>query len=246
MNNIPYFRYITGDSKVHKMNSKMKMLWFLLSIFDILLMRDNISLLLFLLLIFFVIFNTKINLYYYFKNIFIIFPAYVLLFIIVYILCLNLSLSLFITIKFICIIILFIVITFTTSLSEIAWGFECLFEKLKKVNIPVTKIALRLAFSIKFLGMFSEQIKTIGKSMAYRGVPYKKGIISSFTKMIIPSARLSYNLSKRTIVAMKLRFYGYGTKRTNYHENKKTNFDTALIAFNLIFIYVILWLGWLR
>ena len=40
MNNIPYFRYITGDSKVHKMNSKMKMLWFLISIFDILLRKQ--------------------------------------------------------------------------------------------------------------------------------------------------------------------------------------------------------------
>ena len=141
--------------------------------------------------------------------------------------------------------ILFIIITFTTSLSEIAWGFECLLEKLKKIKVPVTKIALRVAFSIKFLAMFFEQIKTIRKSMAYRGIPYKKGIVSSFTKMIIPSARLSYNLSKRTIVAMKLRFYGYAEKRTNYHENKKTNFDTALIVCNLVFVYIILWLGWL-
>ena len=158
---------------------------------------------------------------------------------------LNISTALFIVIKFIYVIILFIIITLTTSLSEIAWGFECLFEGLKKIKVPVTKIALRVAFSIKFLGVFFEQIKTIRKSMAYRGVPYKKGIISSFTKMIIPSARLSYNLSKRTIVAMKLRFYGYGTKRTNYHENKRTNFDTALIVCNLIFVYIILWLGWL-
>ena len=246
MNNIPYFRYITGDSKVHKMNSKMKLLCFFLSIFNIILIKDSISLLLFLLFIIYVVSNTKINLYYYFKNIFILFPIYLLLFIVMFILGLNLSTVLFIVIKFIYIILLFIVITFTTSLSEIAWGFECLFEKLKKIKIPVTKIALRVAFSIKFLAMFFEQIKTIRKSMAYRGVPYKKGVISSFTKMIIPSARLSYNLSKRTIIAMKLRFYGYSKKRTNYHENKTTVFDKILIACNLIFVYVILWLGWLR
>lgn len=246
MSNIPYFRYITGDSKVHKMNSKMKLLWFFLSIFNMLLIKDSISLLLFLLFVIFVISNTKINLYYYFKNVFILLPVYIILFIVIYILGLNISSVIFIVIKFIYIMILFIILTFTTSLSEIAWGFECLFEKLKKIKVPVTKIALRVAFSIKFLAMFFEQIKTIRKSMAYRGVPYKKGIVSSFTKMIIPSARLSYNLSKRTIIAMKLRFYGYSKKRTNYHENKTTSFDKSLIVCNIIFIYIILWLGWLR
>jgi energy-coupling factor transporter transmembrane protein EcfT len=31
MNNYSYFRYITGDSKIHKMNSKMKIIWILLT-----------------------------------------------------------------------------------------------------------------------------------------------------------------------------------------------------------------------
>lgn len=246
MNNISYFRYITGESKIHNMNSKMKILWFLLCILNICLIRDNISLATFSLFILYIIFSTKINPSCYIKNVFVLLPVYVLLFVFLYLIGLKLYFCLLIIMKVIYIVLLFLILTFTTSLSEIAWGFECLFEKLKKVGIPITKIALRIAFGIKFLSMLFEQIKTIRKSMAYRGVPYKKGIISSFTKMLIPSVRLSYNLSKRTIVAMKLRFYGYSKKRTNYHDNKKTAFDKALIVCNVIYIYVIIWLGWLK
>lgn len=245
MNNIPYFKYITGNSKVHMMNSKMKILWFLLSIMNICLIRDYVSLVLFFIFLLFVIFNSKIQISYYFKNIFVIFPIYIIIFIITQIITLDLFLSLLVAIKVIYIVLLFAILTFTTSLSEIAWGFECLFERLKKIGIPVTKIALRIAFSIKFVSILFEQIKSIRKSMAYRGIPYKKGLISSFSKMFLPAVRLSYKLSSRTIVAMKLRFYGYSKKRTNYHENKKTNFDKILIVCNAILLYFIIWLGWL-
>ena len=244
MNNTPYFKYITGTSKVHMMNSKMKILCFLLSIINICIIKDYISLLLFLIFLLFVILNSKIKLFYYLENLIVLFPIYIIIFILTQIITLDLFVSLLIAIKVIYIIILFIILTFTTSLSEVAWGFECLFEKLKKIGIPVTKIALRIAFSIKFISILFEQIKSIRKSMAYRGIPYKKGLISSFSKMFLPAVRLSYKLSSRTIIAMKLRFYGYSKKRTNYHENKKTNFDKFLIICNGVLLYLIIWLGW--
>ncbi len=81
--------------------------------------------------------------------------------------------------------------------------------------------------------------------MAYRGVAYKKNKIMAFKKMTIPIIRLSYKLSSRTIAAMKLRFYGSSKKRTNYHENKVTKFDKTLILFDIVLLYVVIWLGWL-
>lgn len=245
MNSYSLFRYITGNSKIHLMNSKMKILWILFSSILVFLIKDYVSLFIFLSLMVFIVMKTEISLKNYLSNLLVLWPLYVIFFAISFVLTFDINFSILLFSKIIFFALLFIILTFTTSLSEIAWGFENLFIKLKKVNVPVTKISLRIAFGIKFISTLFEQSKEIRKSMAYRGIPYKSGVFTSFKKMFLPVVRLSYKLSRRTIKAMKLRFYGYSKTRTNYHENKATSFDRILIVINIIILYVIVYCGWL-
>ena len=244
MNNYSYFRYITGDSKIHKMNSKMKIIWILLTTLLILLSMDFLTTSIIFLIVLFVMYKSKIKLSSYLRSFLIIWPIYVLSFLIFILLSKSLILTMLLTTKIILFVLLFIILTLTTSLSEIAWGLECLLKKLNKLKVPVSKISLGIALRIKFISTIFEQSKEIRKSMAYRGVSYNKNKLSSTIKMILPILRLSYKLSKSTISAMKLRFYGSSKKRTNYHENKTTNFDKWLIAIDVILIYVVLFIGW--
>lgn len=242
----PFFRYVTGDSKIHKLNSKMKIAWFLLSILLILILNDYISSLLIFLYLLFIMKETKIPLLAYFENTLLIWIVYVLGFVITFLISCNVLLSCLITIKLMFIIILFLILTFTTSLSEIAWGFECLFLRLKKIHVPVSKISLKISLGIKFVATLFEQSKTIRKSMAYRGVSYSDSKFKTFKKMFFPIIRLSYKLSLRTGTAMRLRFYSNLKRRTNYHENKTTKFDKFLIVNCFVLIYLVIWLGWLK
>lgn len=243
MNNNTFFRYIPGDSKVHLLNSKFKILWFLISIIITVLIRDYISVLIVFLYYFILAGLSKIKFKTYLSNIMELWPIYVLSLIITFLITFNINLSILIMIDIILLVFLFLILTSTTSLSEIAWGFDCLFSFLKKVHIPVSKISLKIATNIKFIEMLFSKHKEIRKSMAYRGVSYGKGL-KSFKKMIIPVISLSYKLSRRTSKLMHLRFYGCSKIRTNYHENKKTYFDKLLIFTSIILIYVIIWLGW--
>ena len=43
MNKYPFFKYVTGDSKMHVMNSKMKIIWFLAMLLCTLIYRDYVS-----------------------------------------------------------------------------------------------------------------------------------------------------------------------------------------------------------
>lgn len=244
--NCPFFKYVPKNSKVHIMNSKMKIIWFLLSLLITLIIFDYVSLLIFILFLIFVDIKTKVNFKVYVSNILVLWPLYCVLFLISYLISFNMLLSFLMVLKCILFINLFAILTFTTSLSEIAWGFESLFAPLKKVGIPVSNISLKIAFMIKFISNLFDQAKEIRKSMAYRGVPYRTNVITSFKKITIPVIRLSYKLSVRTIAAMKLRFYGNCKKRTNYHENKVTSFDKSLIFTDAILLYVVIWLGWFK
>ena len=161
--NYGFFKYITGDSKIHKMNSKMKIICFLLSIVLSVLVNDYISLAVVACYYLFIVFSTKINIKIYIKNLLLLWPIYLLLYILAVLLTFNGILSLLIILKFILIILSFLILTCTTSLSEIAWGFECLLIKLKKIKVPVSKISLRIAFSIKFISTLFEQYKNVKK-----------------------------------------------------------------------------------
>lgn len=242
--NYPLFKYISGDSKVHLMNSKLKILWCILSFIIIILLNDYISIGIFSMLLITVAIMSKIKLDIYIYNLCKVWILYLIAFVITYFITFNMNLSIYTTVKVVLFILQFLILTFTTSLSEIAWGIECLFSKLKKIHVPVSKIALKTAMYIKFVATVFEQSRTIRKSMAYRGVAYKNNSHVAFKSMFIPVIRLSYKLSKRTVAAMKLRFYGYSNKRTNYHENKTTAFDKILIFCDIVILYVTLWLGW--
>lgn len=243
-NKYPFFRYISGDSKMHLMNSKMKIIWFLLTLLALLLTNDFVSLGLISLFMFFVMVCSKIDITAYVSNTLSICILYVLVFLVSFLVTLNLNTTILITLKLILIVILFLILTFTTSLSEIAWGFECAFIRLKKIKVPVSKISLRIAMDIKFISTIFEQSKEVRKSMAYRGVPYKKNGIKSFKRMIVPVISLSYKSSRRMAKVMKLRFYGNANRRTNYHENKVTKFDKILVIGPIILMYIVIWLGW--
>ena len=243
MMNNTFFRYITGNSKIHLLNSKMKIIWFLLSLITTILIRDYISVLLIFLYYIVIASLSKIKFKTYLSNLFIPWPIYVLAVIITFIISFNANLSIIVGLDVMLIVFLFLILTSTTSLSEIAWGFDCLFSKLKKIGIPVSKISLRIAMHIKFVEVLHNKSKEIRKSMAYRGVSYGKGF-KSFRKMIVPVITLSNKTSRRMVKIMKLRFYGNSKIRTNYHENKKTSFDKLLIFISVVLLYAIIYLGW--
>ena len=242
MNDYPLFKYIPGNSLIHQMNSKLKMLWYLITIFGLCFINNYYNLSLVFLYLFVILLLSKIKIKNYVYNTLLLWPLYIIVFCISYFITYNFDFSIILTFKIVLFVILFLIITFTTSLSEISWGFECLFEKLKKIKIPVSKISLFIAFIIKFISTLFEQGRNIRKSLAYRGVSYNNKI-TAFNKMLIPTIRLSLKLSKRMLYAMKLRFYGSSANRTNYHGYKATKFNKFLIFLSIMLVFIIIYLG---
>ena len=78
----PFFNYVTGNSKVHNMNSKNKVLFIIIYILLLILLRDKYSTMLISLLTLFVLYKTKINLLAYIYNAFRVWIVYVISFII--------------------------------------------------------------------------------------------------------------------------------------------------------------------
>lgn len=243
-NKYPFFKYVPGDSIIHLLNSKMKIIWFILTFLNIALINDYLSLLILSVFLLILILISKIDILAYLSNTLILWPLSIIILIVVFGITFDMPLAILNMVKVFLLVTLMLVLTFTTSLSQIAWGFECTFIKLKKMKVPVSKISLRIAMDIKFISTLFEKSKEIRKSMAYRGVTYYKNALDSFRRMIIPVISVSYKLSRRMVKSMKLRFYGNLERRTNYHENKVTILDKILVCISIILIYVVILLGW--
>lgn len=244
MNNYSFFKYITGDSKIHLLNSKYKIILLIINILSILLIRNYNSIMVMFCYLLVICLLSRIGLNKYIDNILVLWPVYIIVGAMIYLITFNYLYAILFVIKIVFIILVLLILTNTTSLSEIAWGIECLFSKLKKIKFPVSKMALRIAMDIKFIATMFEQSQQIRKSMAYRGIPYNSRSLLAVKKMTVPVISLSYNLSRRMAKIMKLRFYGSSNQRTNYHDNKPTKNDKLLVFVSLVIFYAILWLGW--
>ena len=198
-NYYPFFKYVSGNSKIHVMSSKLKILLFLILIINVIFINDVISLLLMLVMILFLISISNIKPNHYINNAYEVWPLYIISFIISMAISFSITAGIFSFVKSIFIILLFLILTFTTSLSEIAWGFEKLFERLKKIKVPVAKIALSISMLIKFIASLSSRYKSIRKSMAYRGVAYHGNFITTFRKITITVISISIKETKITV-----------------------------------------------
>ncbi|MEG2351508.1 MAG: energy-coupling factor transporter transmembrane protein EcfT [Bacilli bacterium] len=244
-NKYPFFKYVPGDSKVHKMSSKLKIMCLLLSLLIIVLIKDPLCFMLYVILLGIIMIRSQISLKQYGLNLLEVVWFIVIIYIITFFITFDLLISMIISVKFILIVMNLLIITFTTSISEIAWGIEGLFSKLKKLKVPVAKIALSCAATVKFTATLFEQFKTIRKSMAYRGLPYNSNPILIVNKMVIPVTVLSYKRAVKVKKAMKLRFYGCVTNRTNYHGYKETKEGKIFLLAEVILLYLVISLGWI-
>lgn len=131
----------------------------LLTLISLLLINDLVSLGILSSFLLIIIGLSKIDIRAYVSNALLVWPLYLTLFIIFLCIFLNPITALIWTLKLFLIIILFLILTFTTSLSEIAWGFECAFACLKKLIFRFLKHHLKLRWILSLFQLFLKNLK---------------------------------------------------------------------------------------
>ena len=221
--------YYETYSLIHKMNSFIKMICFILFVITIL-SNDLMINLLFVDILVILILLTKIPLAIYIEIV--IRLKYILLisFLISLFLSLSLTFSLVLVIKIILIIWYLFVITLTTSQSEIIYSLSIIFYPLKIFKINEKKLALFMSFVLRIIPLYFNQNSKVLKS--YKSRMHKPNIIL-YLKSIIPSFRLTIKKIKDIKTMMILRLYNANVKRSNYRFNKVKIFDIIVLVIHI-------------
>ncbi|HBL11982.1 MAG TPA: hypothetical protein DD379_11340 [Cyanobacteria bacterium UBA11162] len=135
----------------------------------------------------------------------------------------------------------------TTAPEEITAGLESLMRPLRRVNVPVTEIALTLTLSLRFIPLVLEEIQNLVRSVRTRAINWKKlGVRRSLQVWLMVSERLLENLllrAEQIAKAMTVRgFTSPNEHRVQWHQLRLRWGDWVALSSLIVFWGVRL--GW--
>ncbi|MCI8545033.1 MAG: energy-coupling factor transporter transmembrane protein EcfT [Bacilli bacterium] len=241
--NIMLGRYYPVRSKIHTMNPISKILCIFLFIFMAFL-STSWQLNFFLIILTFLFLQlTNIPIVHYFRTIKLLIPVFVVIFIIGIIFQIPLLDSFFLMIKFILILFYFTMLTLTTPMTEIIYGFGKLLGFLNLFGLNVSAIALFITETIQFVPNVVDEGSRILKSAASRGVDFHHSNMVTRLMILKSMSGQILSLSIKRIEdlrrAMILRLYQSG-RRTNFRMNRWKAFDSYMVMMYLLALLVVI------
>lgn len=252
-------RYIPGDSFVHRLDPRAKLLFVFLFIIVVFLANNPITYGIILAFTLFVILMSRIKLFFLLNGL------KPVLFLMVFTFLLHvlftregdvildlgfmniyeegLRQGIFISIRFLVLVFITSVLTLTTSPISITDGIETLLNPLKKLKLPVHELALMMSIALRFIPTLMDETDKIMKAQMARGSDLSAGPFMDRMKAIVPLlVPLFVSAFKRAedlATAMEVRGYKGGEGRTRYRQLKWGIGDT-LILIVLILLAVVL------
>lgn len=245
LNNLVLGRYYKQNSSIHKMHPLSKIICTILFIVMIFLCTD-IKLMIMLGILSILILEMALlphNIYW--KTIKSL--KYILGFIIIInlIFKVNYIITIMTILRLVLIVLYTSVLTLTTPPTEITYGLEMFLTPLKIIKIPVSKIALSISLTLRFIPTIIDQGNKILKSQASRGVDYYnsnlKGKMLAVKSMIIPMFILTIKRADDLADAMAVRLYNVNASRTNFRINKWHFFDTYMVLIHITILVLMIY-----
>lgn len=128
--------------------------------------------------------------------------------------------GLFIFCRFVLIIFMSTLLTLTTPPLELSDAIEYILRPLKVVKFPVHEIALMLSIALRFVPTLMDETEKIMNAQRARGVDFGEGNLVQKMKavvpLLIPLFVSSFNRADDLATAMEARGYQGGEGRTKY------------------------------
>ncbi|MFC4411892.1 energy-coupling factor transporter transmembrane component T family protein [Chungangia koreensis] len=261
MEKMIFGRFIPGDSFVHRLDPRAKLIFVFLFIAAVFLANNALTYGILIVFTLLVIALSKIRLY------FLINGLKPVLFLVVFTFLLHIFFTkegdllwqwgfisiyeeglrqgIFISIRFVVLIFITSVLTLTTSPISITDGLEILLNPFKRFKLPVHELALMMSISLRFIPTLMDETDKILKAQMARGSDISSGPIKERVKavvpLLIPLFVSAFKRAEDLAVAMEVRGYKGGEGRTRFRQLKWDWRDTSIMVV-LAILAVILWI----
>lgn len=260
MEKMIFGRYIPGDSFVHKLDPRSKLIFVFIFIAIVFLANNAVTYGLLLGFTLLTVFVSKIRLYFLLNGL------KPILFLLVFTFLLHIFFTkegdllwkwqfievyeeglrqgIFISLRFLVLVLMTSILTLTTSPISITDGMEVLLNPFKRFKLPVHELALMMSISLRFIPTLMDETDKIMKAQMARGSDITSGSIKERIKavvpLLIPLFVSAFKRAEDLAVAMEVKGYRGGEGRTRYRQLKWDWRDTTIMLL-LIVMAGILW-----
>lgn len=228
MNSNSYSRYRNINSIVHKIDPITKLISFLIISITLFLAQDWKPFVIVFVSIILISLIARVKLKSMFNLFLFIIPFYVMMFL-VYALVLwdleNASIRVaFMTARLYLFLLIAVIYTSTTKEMEIARSIEWLITPLKFIKVPTYEISMIITLALRFIPVLITDLFMIMKAQTSRGINVINGSLSTKLKgvftSLLPMFVIAFKRADDLSIAMSVRKYEIGKKRTKYWKNK--------------------------
>ncbi len=133
-------------------------------------------------------------------------------------------------------------LTYTTSPILLTDGIERLMSPLKKFKFPVHEFAMMMTIALRFIPTLIDETEKIINAQKARGADFETGGLvtraKSLVPILIPLFISSFRRADELAVAMECRLYQGGEGRTRLRVLKFQNFDYVTLILTTIFLVI--------
>lgn len=134
------------------------------------------------------------------------------------------------------------VLTLTTSPLMLTDGIEKILKPFEIIKVPAHEIAMMMTIAIRFIPTLSEETEKIMKAQMARGADFESGNVIKRAKamipLLVPLFISAFRRADDLAVAMDSRCYHGGKKRTRMKQMRVGVRDYIAIAFMVVFSVV--------
>ena len=140
------------------------------------------------------------------------------------------------------------VLTFTTSPIVLTDGIENLLRPFKKLGVPAHELAMMMTIALRFIPTLLEETQRIIKAQEARGVDFSSGSLlrrgKNLVPVLVPLFISAFRRADELATAMEARCYRGGEGRTRMHPLQYRRQDAVAALFLLLFALLLVWLRW--
>ncbi|OAA92345.1 energy-coupling factor transporter transmembrane component T family protein [Clostridium ljungdahlii] len=260
-------QYVPGNSFVHKLDPRVKILISLIYIVDLFIVNSFKGYIFIVLFTIISILISKIQFSYIYKGLKPIFilviitavlnifmttginpPLFKWKFLVVY--KEGLVMAAFMAVRLVFLIIGTSLLTLTTSPIELTDAIEKLLSPMKKIGVPAHELAMMMTIALRFIPTLMDETDKIMKAQMARGADFQSGNIIQRAKnlipILVPLFISSFRRADELAMAMEARCYTGGEGRTRMKQLKLTNkdFTASVCVFALVCVSIFSRVWW--
>ena len=156
----------------------------------------------------------------------------------------GLRTAVFMAVRLVLLIIGSSLLTLTTKPISLTDGIEALLSPFKKIGLPAHELAMMMTIALRFIPTLLEETDKIMKAQQARGADFESGNIirraKALVPILVPLFISAFRIAQDLAMAMEARCYGGDIKRTRMNGMKLRSGDFVASAIFIVFIGLII------